>query len=228
MREKTLSQEGLKGLACLAMLVDHMGVILFPQIWLRVVGRIAFPIFCFLLVEGIEHTGNPKKYGQRLIVAMILSEIPFNLMHGRIVDFSRQSVMVTLLLGFLTLVLTKDLCCPALKLSAGLFAAMAAELLHTDYGAQGVLVILLFGYAREYQLSLPAQTAILAVICLIFPCYNLYFGNIPVPIELFAVFAMVPIALYGGKKRTHSKMVQWGFYLFYPVHMLILSLLRWL
>ena len=123
MRKRGLSQEGLKLLACVTMLIDHIGATLVLRMLqtmpvrneqynllvgiyyaLRIIGRIAFPIYCFLLVEGAYHTRNPKKYGMRLFVGMLLSEIPFDLafsLRGNVLfDWSSNSVMLTLLLGF--------------------------------------------------------------------------------------------------------------------------------
>ena len=78
--KKCLSQEWLKIIACVIMLIDHIGAVLLPQyIWLRYIGRIAFPIYCFLLAEGVHYTKNPQKYGLRLAAGALLSEIPFDL-----------------------------------------------------------------------------------------------------------------------------------------------------
>ena len=113
---KCISQEGLKLLACLTMLIDHIGASLMIRLiqktsaqtaslvqlyyLMRIIGRIAFPIYCFLLVEGAHYTRNPKKYGLRLFVGMLLSEIPFDLAFDGRIDMTSSSVMVTLLLGF--------------------------------------------------------------------------------------------------------------------------------
>ena len=115
---KCISQEQLKLLACLSMLLDHTGAILVAQIlrsgagglffrelytMLRTIGRMAFPIYCFLLAEGVHHTRDPRRYGLRLLIAVFLAELPFDLaLHGGF-SWQNQSVMVTLLLGFLTL-----------------------------------------------------------------------------------------------------------------------------
>ena len=80
MKRYGLSQEGLKLVACVTMLMDHIGAVLLPQyLFLRYIGRIAFPIYCFLLAEGVHYTNNPKKYCLRLGVGTMLSEIPFDL-----------------------------------------------------------------------------------------------------------------------------------------------------
>ena len=103
MRNKHLHQEFLKIIACVSMVRDHIGAFLVPQIWLRCVGRLAFPIYCFLLVEGFHHTKNPKGYALRLLIGAILSELPYDLLLSGGISFARQSVMITLLLGFLML-----------------------------------------------------------------------------------------------------------------------------
>ena len=78
--KKGISQEGLKILACLTMLLDHIGAVFVRGYTLRIIGRIAFPIYCFLLVEGVLHTKNPRRYGLRLGIGLLLSEIPFDLL----------------------------------------------------------------------------------------------------------------------------------------------------
>lgn len=105
MERKGLSQEGLKLIACLTMLIDHIGAVFVPGYYLyysmRIIGRIAFPIYCFLLAEGFHYTRSPGKYALRLTIGMVLSEIPFDLaLEGRL-TLAYQSVMVTLLLGLL-------------------------------------------------------------------------------------------------------------------------------
>ena len=126
-----LSQEGLKGIASISMLLDHTGAILiFPLYYalargghptqtvrdlydlLRTLGRLAFPIYCFLLVEGVIHTRNPRRYGLRLLISAILSELPFDLALHSAPSWQNQSVMITLLLGFLALTLMNK--CPPL------------------------------------------------------------------------------------------------------------------
>lgn len=101
MIKRGLSQEILKLIACVTMLIDHIGAALMPQyIWLRYIGRVAFPIYCFLLPEGVHHTKDPKKYGIRLAIGVLLAEIPFDLaLFGGIPPYY-QSVMLILLVAF--------------------------------------------------------------------------------------------------------------------------------
>ena len=86
MREKGIYQEELKLLACVTMLVDHIGAVLVPGFALRIIGRIAFPIFCFVLAEGAYHTRDPRKYGIRLLIGLLLSELHFDLLFSGRLD----------------------------------------------------------------------------------------------------------------------------------------------
>lgn len=217
MEHKPLSQEGLKLIACATMLIDHMGAVFFPQnLWLRLIGRLAFPIYCFLLAEGAHYTKSPFKYALRLFVGLLLSEIPFDLALYGSLSWAHQSVMFTLLLAFLMALCMKKLPLWARPLMVIPFA-FAAELLHTDYGALGIVMAAVFVIGRELPEPIVIQTAGVVLVNLAY--FTTSF------IQPFAAFAMVPIRAYSGKKRSRSKALQWAFYLFYPVHLLVLWLL---
>ena len=98
-----LSAMTLKYIAMATMLVDHMGYVLFPWIlWLRCVGRIAFPIFAFQIAEGCIRTHDRRRYALRLLLFAVLTEVPFDLaFSGRPLDPSYQNVLWTLLAGAL-------------------------------------------------------------------------------------------------------------------------------
>lgn len=219
-----MPQEALKLIACITMLIDHMGAVLFPwNINMRIIGRIAFPIYCFLLAEGAHYTRNPRGYALRLGIGMLLSELPFDLAFERGWTWHSQSVMVTLLMGFCAIEGMKHVKSRWLRPLIGGGACLLAEFACTDYGGFGVAMIICFSGFRE---NIWLQTALLALICWLMGSFPIRFCGILVPIEMFAVLAMVPIALYSGRKATHSKAVQWIFYLFYPVHLAILCLIR--
>lgn len=245
MKKHGLSQEGLKMIACVTMLLDHIGAIIVNDLFytvanaggnagallqlqelLRSVGRLAFPIYCFLLVEGAAHTHAPKRYALRLLIAAALSEIPYDLALYGSIRWQHQSVMVTLLLGFIMVEVIKK--CPktVLKLLAILPFAWLAEVLNSDYGADGILVIALFALTRE--LSHKKLLQFFGLWCIFSPSHLMmvnWLGGISITIQELAVFAIVPIWLYNGRKVTKSKAVQWAFYLFYPVHLLVLYLI---
>lgn len=218
MKHNTLSQEGLKLIACVTMLIDHIGSLFFPQnLWLRIIGRLAFPIYCFLLAEGAHYTKNPVKYGLRLFAGLLLAELPFDLALYGSLSWAHQSVMFTLLLAFLMSQIMKKLPLVGKALAVIPFY-FAAELLHTDYGGMGIILCAVFIISRELPESLIFQTVGVLLVNLSYFTQSF--------IQPFATLAMIPIALYSGKKTSGSKLLQWAFYLFYPVHLLILWLVR--
>ena len=239
MRKHGLSQEGLKIIACFAMLLDHLAASLVLMLYrqnyckelydlyfiLRIVGRIAFPIFCFQLAEGIHYTKNPLKYGLRLGIGAILAEIPFDLLLFGGFTWEHSSVMVTLLLAFCWARLAMTTEKPALKMLFLLGFGYIAEFLGSDYGGYGVLMVALFLLTRDMSRRRVIQAVGLAVICWLIGGSIISIGSIRLPIEIFALFSLIPIFAYSGKKRTASPWIQWAFYLFYPVHLAVLLLI---
>ena len=221
----------LKLIAVCTMLVDHLGYTLFPwSLWLRCIGRIAFPIFCFLIAEGCVYTRSRKKYALRLLVFAVLSEIPFNLMsRGAVGDVYHQNVLWTLLLGALMCWLMdwalKKRAASSFALTGAVMVAAFCllELLNTDYGGWGMLLVVMFyGVHRAPNspaVKMAAQAAGLAVFAV-----GVMNGRV-ITIELWALVALLPIWCYNGRRGFSLKAVQYGFYAFYPVHILILSLI---
>lgn len=235
MTKKCLSGSTLKLIAIITMFIDHLaaGVLArylyvpgyadLYQIYsiMRGIGRIAFPIFCFLLIEGFTYTRDRKKYALRLGIFALISEIPFDLLFkGKILEFSYQNVFFTLLIGLFTIMgldaveqhteaapqrPMSGVAAALLRAAVTILGMGAAEFLRTDYGALGVMAILVFYIFRHNRL-----TQIIAG-CLAF-CWW----------ELPALLAFIPIGLYNGKRGWNIK---YFFYLFYPVHLLLLYLL---
>lgn len=226
MKNDSFSQEGLKLIACITMLIDHIGSAFVPVTLLRCVGRLSFPIFAFLIAEGSYHTKNPKKYALRMFLLAILSEIPFELAFFGGYTPYRQNVMLTLLMGILALEVMKK--CPNLLLKAlcVLPFALAAEWMKADYGFEGVLVIAVFALTRGMRYERLIQ---FGAMLLIFAAMNsawVPFGPIQFRMQILGAFAILPICFYSGEKRTHSKAVQWAFNLFYPAHLLLFGLVQ--
>ncbi len=201
----------LKCIAMVCMLVDHTGAVLFPQYRiLRIIGRLAFPIYCFLLVEGAMHTRDIRKYELRLFGFALISEIPFDLAFRSGLDWSHQNVFFTLLLGVIAIDLAQQF---KNKISIVLiFPVMIviAEFLNTDYGGKGIVFILC--YYLLYEKKVIKQ--------LMFAFENILLYGLG--IQIYACLAVVPMLLYNGRKGPSLK---YFFYAFYPLHLLILYLI---
>ena len=107
-RWKVLSGSALKCIALITMIVDHTAYVLLTKgthlyTVMRAIGRLAFPIYCFLITEGFLHTRDRKKYGIRLFLFALISELPWNLMNRGTLLYEKQNVFLTLLLGYLGL-----------------------------------------------------------------------------------------------------------------------------
>ena len=229
MKTKGISQEALKLIACLTMLLDHTAAVLvydyWPYVIMRGLGRIAFPIFCFLLVEGIHYTKSPGKYALRLLIGAVLSEIPIDLALFGKLTWEYQNVMVTLLLGFGALWAMKNCKNLFLKGLVSVPFILLGDLLRTDYGSYGVLLIALMGVFRDLPMGKLMQCVCICLVCAMIPSLDIRIGGLRIYLELFGVLRIFPILLYFGKKHTGNKLVQWGFYLFYPAHLAVLCFL---
>lgn len=237
---KGISGSTLKLMACIIMLIDHIGAVI---VWrmvlqraeaqglvgmivgdelysfyriLRDVGRLAFPIYCFLLVEGFQRSSNKVKYGLRLGLFALLSEIPFDLaFSNRFFDWENQNVFFTLSIGLVAMIVAEKWNGMLWKTSPvivggvvelvifGVGAALA-EGMGTDYGAKGILSIALLYMFRRNRLS---QTIA---------------GAVSFLWETTAPLAFIPILFYDGRRGIKLKYV---FYLFYPLHLLLLYLI---
>lgn len=148
-------------MAMFFMFLDHSWATLIPDNqWMTNLGRIAFPLYAFMIVEGFTHTSNLKKYVKRLFVLAVLSEIPFNyMMMGSFVNPFQQNVIWTFLIGILAMYINeKNKDKSTLKrILAGigsiLVALVLGTLAMTDYGYAGVLVILTFYFLREKSMQ---------------------------------------------------------------------------
>lgn len=200
----------LKLIAAVTMLIDHIGYIFFPQyLLLRLIGRISFPIFAFLIVEGFMHTRDVKRYIVRLAIFALLSEIPFDLAFFGTIIWTHQNVLITFILAILAMYVDQKY-----KRVAGIGAAIvlsiAADFIHSDYGMFGVIVVMVFYWNYSYFIG--RMLAGIGALTLLVQSF-----------QIFDVLAMIPIALYNGKRGINMK---YFFYVFYPGHLLILYLVH--
>ena len=244
MSEKQFLRHGLNGIllklmAVISLLCDHAAIRLLAYglipalhvagkdtmaerwnqaFWiLRSVGRMAFPIYVFLLTEGFCHTRNRRRYALRLGVFALISEIPFDLLvYGKIWDTHSQNVFFTLFLGVLMLTAvdwigknTDAALAQYRQMAVVVGAALLAWFLRTDYDAAGIMLIAVLFWYR-----LTPDTACLAGFVLMAAAE---FRSIYIPGLAVAFFL---IRCYNGTRGTWNG--KWFFYLVYPVHLLVL------
>lgn len=237
MASKFFTGSQLKWLAIISMLLDHTAKIisfqqyavlsvpyatdssviagvtktLFP-IFITI-GRLAFPLFCFLLVQGFIHTSNLSRYSLRLFLFALLSEIPYDLAFSKQwFDWQSQNVFFTLLIGLLVITALKRYQGRSIKnyLISSVFilcGIFSAEWLYTDYGGWiGVLLIVVLYVFRNHNL----------VKCV-------FGGAVILQNSLFGLMAFPLIYFYNGQRGRQMK---YFFYWFYPVHLLLLTAIQ--
>lgn len=236
MEKRGVSSFILHVLAMTFMLCDHVWATLLPLDWLTCIGRIAFPIFAFMIVEGYFYTRNIKKYLFRMLVFALISEIPFNLVMGSswIYPF-HQNVLWTFLLALLAI------CCieKAKKFRKWWITWPVSVLVivgsyyvgwigMVDYYGGGILMVLVFYFFRGKKWWCYVGQAVCLAYINIVDLRSLYYtiqvGGYEIEIvqQGFALLALIPIWLYQGRQGYHSKWFQYFCYAFYPAHLLIL------
>ena len=223
-----MSSFALRLLAMLAMLCDHAGLALFPRIGaFRCVGRLAFPLYCFLLVQGYLHTRDLRAYARRLLLVAILSEIPFDLLiFGRIASPVEQNVLFALLLGLAAVWTVDRFEHDPMRAAFGtLLIFVASMLMRVSYGWLGIALCLWFyklraSRAKQALCILPIE----AVYCL-----SLALSGVEaswVLVSLCAMGAALPVYLYSGRQGPRSRVLSFLFYAAYPAHIIALLIIR--
>lgn len=224
----------LKIVALITMFLDHISYPLFGGYsYLNLAGRIAFPIFAFQISEGVIHTKNIKKYMSRLGIFAIISQIPYQLFHFKFINPNDISLNVffTLFLGLISICIydyiknvfsnkkNKLHLDKIIGIILAFFVAYIAELLHTDYGFWGVIVVFMFYFFKENKLAMIIS---FITLCIIKYGYRLIVYGFNIPTFLLGIFtalSIIFISLYKGKQ---GKKIKYLLYFFYPIHLLLL------
>lgn len=223
---KRLNANQLKLLAIAAMILDHCTVVFvpeaFPARWLlRMQGRIAAPTMCFFIAEGYTHTSNLKKYMGRLLLAAVVSHVPYNLCFGYEIwnIFRATDVMFSLLLGLAALAIWKSEDIAPWKRLLGVVVCCILAY-SADWNYIAVLWILGFGiFHGNPGRQLAAFTAVAVLYLLQGLIYETSFPFI----SRFGVFLILPLLfLYNGQRGRKSRLIKWGFYWIYPIHLLLI------
>jgi len=231
----------IKIIAISTMIIDHMGAVFDLDIGFRIVGRIAFPLFVYLIAEGCRHTKSMEKYMLRLGIFALVSEIPFDLAFNQmpnhpsplIFDFlNNTNIFYTLFLGVACVYAAQKIIeaakmfgwyTMALTMPVPIIAAMAAaDWLSTDYGYGGVLFIFCMAMAGKHKWLKLLSMAVFSF-WLYFP-WGLSMDGAAIPILLYmfgASLLSVPIAALANGRR--GRPVKWLFYLIYPGHLLLFA-----
>ena len=221
----------LKIIALTAMFADHLWVV-FPDyipFWFRGIGRLAYPIFVYLLAEGFRHTKSKEKFLLRLLVFAVISEIPYDMaLRNEINFFTSTNIFYTLFLGGMAICVYERFKekrgWQSMAVIAGLLpSVIMATILSTDYGSMGVLFIFAMYVIKPRKLRLIAFGGF--ALSQFFPLVAAYFLGIEIPSNYLMMIpftlAVVPlIALYNGERGLKAK---WLFYAFYPAHMALLA-----
>lgn len=235
-----ISSAGLHILAMIFMLLDHLWATVVPgNEWMTCVGRLAFPVFAFLLVEGFFYTRSRKQYALRLLVWALITEIPFNLMYsGQMFYPLHQNVLWTFLLAMGLMAWNEraknaKLWRRLLRFAATfLVGLLAGSLTMVDYYGFGVAMILVLYFFRGR-----AWWQLLGQFAGLYWINAELMGGLVYEFEVLgrtwylrqqalALLALIPIWLYRGRKGQDSKAFRYFCYAFYPVHMLVLALIR--
>lgn len=210
----------LKLIALITMIIDHYGAIFQPNIDIyRIIGRIAFPIYAFLLVEGYLHTRDIKRYAGRLILFAIISEIPFDLAFYGKVEFTHQNIFFTLFIGLMAMYfIDRREDYNMSKAIIIIISMIFAMVLAVDYNYLGILYILSFYSTRE-MLKNDRFLWITGVI---------FLGNFVSTgfLQQFSLISLIFLYFYNGKLGPKNKFIQIIFYIMYPLHLLVFYFLK--
>lgn len=233
---KCLTTFALKIIALIAMTIDHTGHVIgtdryngmvflsgiIPEdiyLILRAIGRMAFPIYCYLIVEGFFHTRSVTKYSLRLFIFALISQVPYSLASSKeLLDFKHPNVFFTLTLGLIC-VAAIDKCIEIFKESdkpnavilipgalITLLLMYVADKINTDYGILGIIIIVSFYLFKDKYIYL----------FIVIGCAT----NVLEPgIQMLSLFSLIPIFLHNHKKGPGLKYL---FYIYYPAHLLVL------
>lgn len=211
----------LKLIGIISMLCDHIGFAFYNHSFLRVIGRVAFPIFAFQAVIGYEHTKDVKKHLIKMIIFAFISQIPFSLLYITLKQPFTLNVMFTIILGLFSIILFNKINNRIICFIVLLLIGCLGSIIRVDYGIFGIVTIFLFYYFKNnkikmfFYFSITFLIRYLLHIIFIDPIYYLL-------ILLGTLTAFIPISLYNKKEGIKTKYL---FYLFYPLHLLIIYLI---
>ena len=218
-----MNRNVLKIIAVISMLIDHIGAYIFPDAyWLRCIGRLAFPIFAFFIAEGMRYTRSRKRYVLTLLVFAIISQIPY----GFLREFYYLNILFTFLIAIFAIFLIENY-----KKNETLYmiyllllgsVLLFVEFLNiVDYGIFGVLLILVFYFVKDKKLSLSLGAACLVLLTLKMMLFAGF--TLRSTVQFLSILSLPLLYFYNGNKGKVN--LKWLFYIFYPMHLLVILII---
>lgn len=228
-----MSAFALKIIGCITMLLCHIPFV-FPELSIPLIyiGKIAFPIYAFLISEGYIHTKNFSKYLVRLIIFAIISQVPAYLLF--VGHFSKFyfNIFFTLMAGLFGIRIYDKIKNKFISVPLMFLIAVLAQVLGFDYGAIGVFMIVTFFIFKESKVKMTLIEILLMFIFYLEKSthYSYTIANIRYLLFqlLFSISSLLFVAFYNGKRGKNTKRIQIAFYCFYPVHLTLLVILKYL
>ena len=218
-----MNRNVLKIIAVISMLIDHIGAYIFPgAYWLRCIGRLAFPIFAFFIAEGMRYTRSRKRYVLTLLVFAIISQIPY----GFLREFYYLNILFTFLIAIFAIFLIENY-----KKNETLYmiyllllgsVLLFVEFLNiVDYGIFGVLLILVFYFVKDKKLSFSLGAACLVLLTLKMMLFAGF--TLRSTVQFLSILSLPLLYFYNGNKGKVN--LKWLFYIFYPLHLLVILII---
>ncbi|MDD6011668.1 MAG: TraX family protein [Oscillospiraceae bacterium] len=224
-----LTRNALKYIAVAAMLIDHIGLLFVPITTplgtaMRVIGRFTAPTMCMLLAEGYSHTSSKAKYALRLLIFALISQFPYTYMLYGELRFDKFSMITTLFLCFVMLICTEKIKYTVLKALAVIVTIALSS--RCDWGIVAPMWVLTFYFCRDSK----AKTAVFYSLCCLFWLFRCMLNTVDQgrlwteALWQAGVFSLLPVIfLYHGEPGKKNAFSKWFFYIFYPLHILILA-----
>lgn len=231
-----MNRNQLKYIAAFAMLLDHIAMVFSDRMtenyWyftiyciMRALGRLTAPIMCWFLAQGFIHTSSKKKYALRLFIFALISQIPYTLIHHHtILNFTDLNVIFMFLLSFVMLCVIESSWKPVLKWIVAICIILLSAF--CDWGVYGPILVLCFYFLKDKRKLLILIYCILSAFVVSTNLVFMIMKDFAWYSEIWqlGLFLFIPLLfIYNGEKGSDNAFHKWFFYIFYPVHLLILS-----
>lgn len=212
-----LNSYHLKILALVTMIIDHIGAIFYPDlIFLRIIGRVAFVLYAFMLVEGVYHTNNIHKYIKKIFIWALLSEVPFDIaFYGKPFYFGHQNIYFTLLISILGIYFLQRIKYFFYSIIVVMVVIGVSYFLNFDYSWYGTTMIMAFYLLRKmctFKFIFIETISTIAT-------FNI------LGVQIFAFLGFIPILIYNGQQGKKNGSI---YYSYYAIHLLIFALIKYL